>query len=131
VVQVCGLRKTERPADGSAVAQVCTDRILVAGATRGVSSVWRRSLVDHKQLDLWAFVEPIQAREGVARRRDANDPELLDRCGFTGCIVAGSGRSEILVRGADEERATVFEVVMWTAGGRSAREPHRCLSSRC
>jgi len=91
----------------------CTDDLVAA--THGV----RRVAAVVAKLDLWAFREPIKAREGVAGR-DATDPELLVSLWLYGCIRGIGSARELARRG--EERAPF----RWLCGGVGVN--HRMLS---
>ena len=94
------------------VAQCSDDLISLAHPVRTVAAVVAR-------LDLSAFGEAIQAREGVAGR-DATDPELLVGLWLYGCI-RGIGSARELARRCEE--SVPFR---WLCGGVSVN--HRMLS---
>lgn len=105
------LRKPERR-QMEWVAQCSDDLISLAHPVRTVAAVVAR-------LDLSAFGEAIQAREGVAGR-DATDPELLVGLWLYGCI-RGIGSARELARRCEE--SVPFR---WLCGGVSVN--HRMLS---
>jgi transposase len=105
------LRKPERRQMGW-VPQCPDDLVAATHGVRTVAAVVAK-------LDLWAFQEPIQAREGVAGR-DATDPELLVSLWLYGCI-RGIGSARELARRCEESAP-----FRWLCGGVSVN--HRMLS---
>lgn len=105
------LRKPERRQMGW-VAQCPDDLVPTAHPVRMVAALVAK-------LDLGAFREPIQAREGVAGR-DATDPELLVALWLYGCI-RGIGSARELARRCEESAP-----FRWLCGGVSVN--HRLLS---